>query len=182
MSNKVLIVIDMQNDFIDGSLANPMAQEIVEPICDYINHFYGQICATMDTHHPQYLVTNEGRHLPIEHCMYPSYGWLLNKRIYESLGESAIIVQKPTFGCLQSIVVVRRNFEFGTKFDLSEYDTIELVGVCTDICVISNALILKSAYPEANIIVHANLCAGTTKEMHECALKVMESCQIEVRR
>ena len=179
---KALIVIDMQNDFIDGALANPMAQAIVDPICEYIKNFVGKVVITQDTHSEHYLKTNEGKHLPIEHCIFKTKGWHINSKIVHELVRKEDIagIYKSNFGFLD-----RMTTDFGfcyASFNLCGYDTIEIVGVCTDICVISNALILKSIYPDANIIVHANLCAGTTKEMHECALKVMESCQIEVRR
>lgn len=165
---KVLIVIDMQKDFVDGSLANQAAQEIVTPIAEYIRAFDGKVIATRDTHGTEYLTTAEGKRLPVEHCIKGTDGWKITDEIVAALQErNAVILDKPTFGYLG----------WGM---LGEYDEAVLVGTCTDICVVSNALILKAMFPDLNLKVVGNLCAGTTKENHSAALQVMRCCQVDV--
>lgn len=179
--NKVLIIVDMQNDFIDGTLANRAAQECVQPICEYIKNFAKDydtddisIICTMDTHHDDYMKTSEGLKLPVKHCIVNTPGWLINNQIRDTLSkipdEVAVdYVCKSTFGYIEWCDHISEDI-----------DEIHLVGTCTDICVVSNALILKTYFPEAEIIVHDNMCAGLTKEKHKAALEVMKSCQIEV--
>ena len=165
---KVLIVIDMQKDFVDGSLANQAAQEIVTPIAEYIRVFDGKVIATRDTHETEYLTTAEGKRLPVEHCIKGTDGWKIMDEIAAALQErNAVILDKPTFGYLG----------WGM---LGEYDEAVLIGTCTDICVVSNALILKAMFPDLNVKVIGNLCAGTTKENHSAALQVMRCCQVDV--
>lgn len=165
---KVLIVIDMQKDFVDGSLANQAAQEIVTPIAKYIRAFDGKVIATRDTHETEYLTTAEGKRLPVEHCIKGTDGWKIMDEIAAALQErNAVILDKPTFGYLG----------WGM---LGEYDEAVLIGTCTDICVVSNALILKAMFPDLNVKVIGNLCAGTTKENHSAALQVMRCCQVDV--
>lgn len=165
---KVLIVIDMQKDFVDGSLANQAAQEIVTPIAEYIRAFDGKVIATRDTHETEYLTTAEGKRLPVEHCIKGTDGWKIMDEIAAALQErNAVILDKPTFGYLG----------WGM---LGEYDEAVLIGTCTDICVVSNALILKAMFPDLNVKVIGNLCAGTTKENHSAALQVMRCCQVDV--
>lgn len=165
---KVLIVIDMQKDFVDGSLANQAAQEIVTPIAEYIRAFDGKVIATRDTHETEYLTTAEGKRLPVEHCIKGTDGWKIMDEIAAALQErNAVILDKPTFGYLG----------WGM---LGEYDEAVLIGTCTDICVVSNALILKAMFPDLNVKVVGNLCAGTTKENHSAALQVMRCCQVDV--
>lgn len=165
---KVLIVIDMQKDFVDGSLANQAAQEIVTPIAEYIRAFDGKVIATRDTHGTEYLTTAEGKHLPVEHCIKGTDGWKITDKIAAALQErNAVILDKPTFGYLG----------WGM---LGEYDEAVLIGTCTDICVVSNALILKAMFPDLNVKVVGKLCAGTTKENHSAALQVMRCCQVDV--
>lgn len=165
---KVLIVIDMQKDFVDGSLANQAAQEIVTPIAKYIRAFDGKVIATRDTHETEYLTTAEGKRLPVEHCIKGTDGWKIMDEIAAALQErNAVILDKPTFGYLG----------WGM---LGEYDEAVLIGTCTDICVVSNALILKAMFPDLNVKVIGNLCAGTTKESHSAALQVMRCCQVDV--
>ena len=165
---KVLIVIDMQNDFISGALANADAQAIVTPIAEYITAFDGDIIATRDTHGKDYLSTPEGEKLPVPHCIKDTDGWQIAPAISAALSaRNAKIIDKPTFGYL--------------GWDgLSAYDTAVLIGTCTDICVVSNALILKAKYPALALQVVAPLCAGTTKENHQAALQTMAMCQCEV--
>lgn len=163
-----LIVIDMQNDFIHGALKNPAAQAIVAPIAQAVAAFDGDVYATRDTHASDYLTTPEGKKLPVVHCVKDTDGWQIENAIQAALAKrGAKIVDKPTFGYL--------DWQF-----LAPYDTITLVGTCTDICVVSNALVLKALFPNATIAVRAKLCAGTTEENHEAALKIMRCCQVDV--
>ena len=169
---KLLIVIDMQNDFIDGSLGTPEAVAIVDAVKDKIRSYpAGDIFATMDTHEPDYLSTQEGRNLPVEHCIKGTDGWRIRPDIAALLGEAAIY-EKPTFGSVRMAEAVK---------EIEDLEEIELIGLCTDICVVSNALLLKATLPEAKISVDANCCAGVTPEKHLAALETMRSCQIEVR-
>lgn len=167
-----LVVIDMQNDFITGTLANPDAQKIVPGIVDKINHLDGMVILTRDTHYSNYLDTPEGRMLPVKHCIKNTFGHLVHEDIVNAAYQhgSSFFLEKETFG----------SFDLVEK--LKKYSThdIELVGTFTDICVISNALILKAAMPSANITVDASCCAGTTPEMHNAALEVMKRCQIKI--
>lgn len=168
---KLLIVVDMQNDFIDGALANEEAQKIVTPMAKLIKEWEGDIVFTRDTHGKDYMDTQEGKYLPIPHCTYLTDGWMVNDRLVDVASENKkcyLFVDKNTFGML----------EWGEKID--EYDEIYMCGTCTDICVVSNALILKATFPETPIKIYGNLCAGVTKEKHEAALEVMRSCQCEV--
>ncbi len=163
---KTLIVIDMQNDFVTGSLGTKEAQAIVpnvkKKIQEYVNRG-DQIIFTRDTHYSNYLETQEGKMLPVEHCIYDTEGWEI---VDELEVMNCIYVNKTSFG-----------WDGWLKLN---YEEIELIGVCTDICVISNALILKAQFPEVKITVDASCCAGVTPGLHEAALKVMKSCQINV--
>lgn len=174
----ILIVVDMQNDFIDGALGTKEAQEIVENVADKIRNFEGDIYGTLDTHGEDYLTTQEGRNLPVAHCIYGEDGWGLNGEILQALAETQAEVhdfcKKGAFGSKELGDLLAA--ECGT-----EECTIEMVGVCTDICVISNAMILKSVLPEAKITVDASCCAGVTPESHNNALEAMKVCQIEVQ-
>ena len=164
---KTLIVVDMQNDFVDGALGTKEAEEIIENVKNKINEYYengDKIIFTRDTHFDNYLETNEGKNLPIKHCVKDSDGW----QIVEGLEvENAIYINKPTFGYTE-----------WSKYELG--DEIEIIGLCTDICVVSNALIIKALYPEANVTVDSKCCAGVTPETHEAALKTMKMCQVNV--
>lgn len=165
---KALVVIDMQKDFVSGTLANPDAQAIVSPIADFVKNFDGDIFATRDTHAENYLSTAEGKNLPVPHCIKGTDGWQIVEEIATELEKkNAIVLDKPTFGFL--------DWE-----SLTGYDEITLVGTCTDICVVSNALILKAKFPESKVRVCASLCAGTTKQNHDSALTVMACCQVEI--
>ena len=165
---KALIVIDMQTDFVNGALANADAQAIVTPIAEYITAFDGDIVATRDTHSEEYLSSPEGKKLPVPHCIKGTDGWEITPEILSALTKrNALILDKPTFGYL--------------GWDcLSVYDEVELVGTCTDICVVSNALILKAKFPALTVKINAKLCAGTTTENHLAALQTMRMCQCEV--
>jgi len=171
---KALIIIDMQNDFITGALPNPEGQKIIEGIVTLIREFDGDIVVTRDTHNEKYLETQEGSYLPIPHCIEGTEGWQIVTEIQEELdkkpAEKVRYFNKYTFGCVGLGEFVLRK----------EYDAVELVGVCTDICVISNALVIKACAPETNIGIHRNLCAGVTPETHEIALQAMANCQCDI--
>lgn len=168
---KTLIVIDMQNDFIEGALGTAEAKSIVPRVQAKVEAYVAagdNIIFTRDTHHCNYLNTNEGKHLPVQHCMYNTQGWCIHKDIQSQFG--TVILDKFSFGYT----------EWEAFSDLLDVDGIEIVGVCTDICVITNALTLKTHYPEVEITVDASCCAGVTPEKHSAALEVMRSCQINV--
>lgn len=169
---KILLVIDMQNDFIDGSLGTKEAVSIVEKVKDKVRNFEGKIFYTQDTHFEDYLNTREGRLLPIIHCIKGSQGWKIRDGVYD--GNSKII-EKKTFGSLDLIEELKR-------VDLEEkIDSIELIGICTDICVLSNAILVKNAFPEVDIIVDSTCCAGVTPERHNNSLGAMKMCQIIIK-
>lgn len=169
---KLLVVVDMQNDFVDGSLGTAEAQEIVSNVLEKVKDAKEEetdIVFTRDTHQKDYLNSQEGRKLPVEHCIEETRGW----EIIDILKPYANkIMDKPTFGSTELA-----HFAAHRK-----YTDIELVGLCTDICVVSNALLLKAALPEAKISVDAACCAGVTPESHEAALTTMQMCQIEIER
>lgn len=172
---KVLVVVDMQKDFIDGSLGTPEAVAIVENVVKKIGQYKPEdIYATRDTHEENYLDTAEGKKLPVVHCIAGTEGWEICPQVAKALA-GATIVNKPTFG---SVVLAEL---LQTENDKEEIE-IELVGLCTDICVVSNALLLKAVMPENSISVDAACCAGVTPESHEAALTTMEMCQITVNR
>lgn len=170
---KILVVIDMQKDFIDGSLGTKEAQAIVENVVKKIGTYdTGNVYATRDTHQENYLETAEGKNLPVAHCIEGTDGWEIDEKVAAALGD-AVIINKPTFG---SIVLADLLQEENDREELE----IELIGLCTDICVVSNALLLKAAMPEVRISVDASCCAGVTPESHEAALTTMKMCQIAV--
>lgn len=168
---KVLIVVDMQNDFIHGALGSADAQGIVENVKKKIESFDGTVIFTQDTHGRDYMSTQEGKKLPVAHCIEGTDGWEICS---ELKGLAKNCLTKPTFG---SVVLP------GYICDLlgEEPDEIELVGLCTDICVISNAMILKASFPEAKISVDSSCCAGVTPQSHDNALAAMASVQIDIR-
>lgn len=172
---KILVVVDMQNDFVDGALGSKEAVAIVPAVVKKISEFDGEIFATYDTHFENYMATAEGKKLPVPHCIKGTDGWLLNPQVRQALEKKQYTpVEKKTFGSCDLPVLI--------KNAAGEEDfTIELIGLCTDICVVSNALILKANFPEAPIAVDAACCAGVTPEKHEAALETMRSCQIDVR-
>lgn len=174
--NVLLIVVDMQNDFIDGSLANPAAQAIVKPICEFINAYDLDVLFTRDTHEADYLETFEGKRLPVTHCIKGTEGWKVNSQIFN------VVTQKALANKIAMLSVDKPTFGYRDWFDvrLNNYDAFAVVGTCTDICVVSNVLALKAAYPSKPITVYSNLCAGLTSEKHEAALEVMRSCQVDV--
>ena len=170
---KILIVIDMQNDFIDAALGTKEAVAIVGAVKEKIRSYpVEDVIATMDTHGENYMQTQEGENLPVPHCIKGTEGWQIRSDIAELL-DGAKIIEKPTFGSIALAESLKA---------LSERETIELelIGLCTDICVVSNALLLKAAMPEVKISVDASCCAGVTPEKHLAALETMRSCQIQV--
>lgn len=186
---KIIIIIDMQNDFITGSLGSPEAVEVRNKMIRYLNeqdYKNTKVIFTMDTHYSNYLNTFEGQKLPIPHCVKDTEGWEIDKEIYNSIPDNKKEIQfKRTFGSLDltdTLIDMLLNSyiddtEIPTEIPLDE---IEIIGVCTDICVVSNALILRACYPNTKIKVISELCAGTSKEAHKAALTVMNSCQIDI--
>lgn len=168
---KVLIVVDMQNDFIHGALGSADAQGIVENVKKKIESFDGTVIFTQDTHGRDYMSTQEGKKLPVSHCIEGTDGWEICS---ELKGLAKNCLTKPTFG---SVVLP----EYICDLLGEEPDEIELVGLCTDICVISNAMILKASFPEAKIAVDSSCCAGVTPQSHDNALAAMASVQIDIR-
>ena len=168
----ILIVVDMQNDFIDGALGTKEALEIVPRVVEKVKAFPGQILFTRDTHEENYLNTQEGQKLPVPHCIKGTSGWEICPELEALRKENA--VDKPTFGSV----------ELGEKLRKMQEEEpigcITLVGLCTDICVISNAMLVKAFLPEIRICVDASCCAGVTPESHETALRAMKMCHIDV--
>ena len=176
-AGKFLIVVDMQKDFIDGSLGTGEAQAIVPVVCARIRACKEAgfaVLATLDTHEENYMETREGKHLPVAHCIRGTAGWRIRPEVMEALGEDAVFVEKPTFGSVRLPQIIRE------KTGGEAPAEIELLGLCTDICVVSNALLLKAAFPETDFTVHADCCAGVTPEKHAAALETMRSCQITI--
>ena len=168
----ILLVIDMQNDFIDGALGTKEAVAIVPAVKAKIENFDGTVLFTRDTHETCYMETQEGKYLPVPHCIKGSEGWKIRSDI-AALLEGAKIYEKPTFG---STALAADLKELSGREEIE----LELVGLCTDICVASNALLLKAFMPEVKISVDAACCAGVTPEKHLAALETMRSCQIQV--
>lgn len=171
---RFLIVVDMQRDFVDGALGTKEAQAIVDGVADKIRCFDGEIFVTFDTHYENYMETAEGNKLPVPHCIEGTEGWRLTPKVAAALeGKKYTVVEKFTFG---SVDLPNLIAEAAGEEDF----TIELLGLCTDICVVSNALLLKAYFTEIPISVHANLCAGVTPESHRAALQTMKMCQIDL--
>jgi nicotinamidase-related amidase len=170
---KILVVVDMQNDFIDGALGTPEAQAIVEPMAEFIRNWDGPVYYTMDVHFQDYMTTREGRYLPVPHCISGTSGIFMNDKIDKVLKEKlAQQVVKYTFGSegLGSFL----------HYYHSEEDEIYFCGVCTDVCVIANLVIAKTRLPETNIYVIEDLCAGVSPKKHKAAIEVMKSLQVEI--
>ncbi len=173
---KLLVVVDMQNDFVDGALGSAAATAIVPAVIQKIEGWDGDIIATLDTHEENYMNTREGKRLPVSHCVNGTYGHQLNKFVEaalvnaENAGKKTTIVMKPTFGSTALPELIRDK----------GYDYIELCGLCTSICVISNALVLKAEYPEVDMAVDAACCACVSEETHNAALTAMATCQIDI--
>ena len=162
--------MDMQKDFVDGALGTPEAQSIVPKVMDKILNFEGKIFATLDTHAANYLETAEGKKLPVTHCIENTEGYELYGKVRGCVENDDIVIKKPSFGSLELIDILREK----------NFDEVELCGLVTDICVVSNAIIAKAALPEAKITVDGNACASFDKAAHKAALQVMKSVQIDV--
>lgn len=193
MTMKVLVVIDVQNDFITGSLGTPEAQAIVPKVCEKIVNWNEKIIFTQDTHYENYLDTQEGKKLPVKHCIKDTNGWKICDEVVGSLkykenrrsgllkmGDDLETPEK--YGYPVCLKETFGSTSIGNAIIISEMfiEEIHLIGLCTDICVISNALLLKAFLPEVPIIVDASCCAGLTPESHKNALEAMKMCQIEV--
>ena len=164
----------MQNDFIDGALGTNEAVEILPKVVEKIENFQGEIITTYDTHFENYMETNEGKNLPVPHCIKGTYGWKLKTEILNALkGKKFTEIEKLTFGSSKLPDIIK---EIANGEDFS----IELVGLCTDICVVSNALLLKANFPECEISVDSNCTAGVTVDSHNAALLTMKMCQIKI--
>ena len=177
--DRILIVVDMQKDFIDGALGTPEAVAITPLAAEKLRAWRSAglpVIATLDTHGEDYLSTREGRFLPVVHCVKGSEGWQLNGEIADALGDG-VRLEKPSFGSMELPGLVRELT--GAEGDGKSLG-IELIGLCTDICVVSNAMILKAAFPEAEMTVDSACCAGVTPEKHRAALETMASCQIRI--
>ncbi|MGN0162926.1 MAG: cysteine hydrolase family protein [Candidatus Ornithomonoglobus sp.] len=171
---KVLIAVDMQKDFINGSLGTSEAEAIVDNVVNKINGFDGDIIATLDTHFENYMETSEGKKLPVPHCIRGTDGWRLDRRVQAALDKKGYrAVEKITFGSVDLPKIIAENY------DINDLE-IELIGLCTDICVVSNALLLKASFSEVPIFVDSSCCAGVTPDKHNAALETMRSCQINV--
>ncbi len=170
---KFLIVVDMQNDFIDGALGTKEAVAILPAVKAKIEGFDGRVIFTRDTHEKEYLSTQEGKNLPVEHCIKDTDGWQINDALEALRKEEP--VDKPTFGCVALGQLLKAYDTYEEKIE-----SITLIGLCTDICVISNAMLIKAFLPETPISVDAACCAGVTPESHERALDAMAACQINI--
>ena len=167
---KILVVVDMQNDFITGTLGSGEAVKIVPAVVEKVKNFDGKVIFTRDTHFEDYLETQEGKNLPVKHCIKDTYGWQICDELN---GFANNVVDKITFGSVDLPKVIKNATDI--------VDEIELCGLCTDICVISNAMILKASFPETKITVDANCCAGVTPQSHNNALDAMKAVQIEIK-
>lgn len=168
---KILVVVDMQNDFIDGALGTAEAVAIVPKVAEKIKNFDGTVLYTRDTHEENYMETQEGKNLPVPHCIRDTEGWQIRAELQQAGAE---VVDKPTFG---SRALAEKLVEMNRE---EAIESITLIGLCTDICVISNAFVIKAFLPETPIIVDAACCAGVTPKSHERALEAMKVCQIAV--
>jgi nicotinamidase-related amidase len=171
MSKKVLVVVDMQKDFIDGSLGTKEAVGIVEKVADKIKGFDGEIVFTRDTHFENYLDTQEGKNLPVKHCIKDTEGWQINDQLQTLRTPQMKVFDKLTFGSVELAEYLKAQ---------SDLESVELVGLCTDICVISNAMVIKAFLPELPICVDSSCCAGVTPESHLRAIEAMKMCQITI--
>ena len=207
---KAVVFIDVQKDFIDGALRNEKAIEVTPKIVEFakecIKHSNYKLYATRDTHERSeavseqlsdnswrtlysrgYLYTLEGQKLPIEHCIEGTDGWMIDDRLYDVIDGKVTTVNKPTFGSFDLAEVIKEDIDKfnedhkNCRDDFEPFNEIILCGFCTDICCVSCALLLRAKFPNTKITIMKDLCAGTTKENHEAALKVMQSCQIDIK-
>lgn len=170
-TKNVLVVVDMQKDFIDGALGTSEAVQIVDNVAEMIKGFDGEVVFTRDTHLDNYLETQEGKKLPVPHCIKGSDGWQIDKKLEALRLDERKIFDKPTFGSVELADYLK---------SLASLESVTLIGLCTDICVISNALLIKANLPEVTIRVVERCCAGVTPESHKNALEAMKMCQVEV--
>lgn len=171
---KILVVVDMQKDFVDGALGTTEAVAIVDNVVKKIENFDGDIIVTYDTHFDNYMETQEGKNLPVPHCIKDSDGWMLDKKVQAAVDAKGFkAIEKPTFGSTELTEYIRANY------NPSQLE-IELIGLCTDICVVSNALLLKANFLETNVSVDSSCCAGVTVDSHNAALTTMKMCQVNV--
>ena len=171
---KVLIVVDMQNDFVDGVLGSKEAVSMIDTAVETINSFDGKVFYTQDTHGEDYLDTEEGRHLPVVHCIKGSEGWKIHPKIEKALLlKGATRIEKSTFGSEKLMGIIEK--------EVPEVESITLIGICTDICVISNAMLAKAHFQNTPVTVISSACAGVTPESHENALEAMKMCHIEIQ-
>ncbi|NLG24124.1 MAG: cysteine hydrolase [Clostridiales bacterium] len=172
---RVLFVVDAQNDFIGGALGSAEAREAVGRLARLIRDFDGVIFVTQDTHGGDYMDTQEGKNLPVGHCVKGTEGWALHPDVEAALlGKRVVRIEKPTFG-------MALTGELRARIEREAPEAIEMAGFCTDICVVTNALLLKTAFPEIPVAVDASACAGSTPKAHDAALTVLRSCQVRVR-
>ena len=170
-----LVIIDVQNDFVDGALGTKEAQAMLPALVERASSFQGKVVCTMDTHGGDYLKTPEGIALPVPHCIRGTKGWELAPAVAEIARKTgAAIYEKPVFGSL------RLAQDLAAAFGRGEIGSVELCGLCTDICVISNAVLIRTLCPELKVIANSKCCAGVTPEKHEAALEVMASLQIKI--
>ncbi len=175
---KYLVVVDMQKDFITGSLGTKEAEAVLPKVVEKVRDFEGRVIFTRDTHTEDYLDTLEGKKLPVKHCIAGEDGWELADGLKDvAQAVDGRIYDKPTFGCVQ----LARELQEENGKGRNHIEEIELCGLCTDICVISNALMLKAFLPEVPVSVDAACCAGVTPQSHQNALEAMRMCQIEIR-
>ena len=171
---KLLIVVDMQKDFVDGALGSKEAVAIVDNVVKKIDAFDGDIIVTYDTHRENYMETQEGKNLPVPHCIKGTDGWKLDAKVQEVVNKKIFyVIEKPTFGSIALPEYIKSNYN-------PDEIEIELIGLCTDICVVSNALLLKANFLETKVSVDASCCAGVTPESHTSALVTMKMCQVNV--
>ena len=170
----ILVVVDMHMDFVDGALGTNEAVAIVDNVADKIENFDGDVVVTYDTHGENYMETQEGKNLPVPHCIKGTEGWELDPKIRKAVEKTGYkAIEKPTFGSTELVEYIKENYD-PDKLE------IQLVGLCMDICVVSNALLLKANFLETKVSVDASCCAGVTPESHNSALKTMKMCQIEI--
>lgn len=177
--SRYLVVVDMQNDFVEGALGTDEARKIIPSVIKRIRDFSGQVIYTKDTHGSDYLFTQEGRLLPVTHCVADTYGGQLIRELEQLQDKKPAQIQiyeKNTFASVEMAEALKREHK------RQPIESVELIGVCTDICVVSNAILLKAYLPEVLISVDSSCCAGVTPQLHEAALQTMESCQIMIRR
>jgi len=172
----ILIVVDMQNDFVDGVLGSPEAVAILPAVAEKIRNHKGSIIFTRDTHTPDYMDTREGKYLPVPHCIKDTKGWEIHEAVWSAIpdGSDVTVMDKPTFG---SVDLASTLAKWHQQQPISK---ITLIGVCTDICVISNAMLVKATLPEVDVVVDAVCCAGVTPDSHHNALSAMKMCQIVI--